>query len=89
VTSTYKLDSALGATSEDIESKWASEGHSHTGERASKRHRKKVREQGALTVWRGHWEGQIRIRKESEQARGTHFLKSAPGATSEDREKSE
>ena len=49
---------------------------------------KNLTEQGALTSWRWHREGQVegqvRTWKESNQARGTHILETASGVTSQD-----
>ena len=42
---------------------------------------------GALTGWRAPKEGQVRTQKESEQWRGTHFLESTKGGSSEDTER--
>ena len=39
---------------------------------------------GAPTYWRAPREGQVRTQKGSEQGRGTHFLKSTKGGSSED-----
>jgi hypothetical protein len=64
-------------------------GHSQTGEgvgRGKSGHGKNLGERGALTCWRAHWEGQVRTRKGSEQARGTHSLESASGGINQDTE---
>ena len=42
--------------------------------------------QGTLTNWRWQREGQVRTRKESNQARHTHRLEMAEGGTSQDTE---
>ena len=55
--------------------------------RDKSRHGKKQTEQGALTSWRPHREGQVRIRKETDRARGTHSLETASGGTSQDTER--
>ena len=47
-------------------------------------YRKKPTERGALTDCRRHWEGQVKARKESDRARGTHHLESESGGTSQD-----
>ena len=49
-------------------------------------YRKKPSEQGALTSWRAQRGGQVRIQKETDQARSTHFLEMAEGGTSQDME---
>jgi len=46
-----------------------------------------VSEQKALTFWRVQREGQVRIMKGSERARGTHFLESAEEGISHDTER--
>jgi len=40
-------------------------------------HRKKLTRQGPLTFWRSQREGVVRIQKESNRARDTHFLEIA------------
>jgi len=50
-------------------------------------HGKNPTEQGALTNWRVQTDRQVRTQKESDQARGTHFLGSADGQTSQDTER--
>ena len=70
--------------------KQPSKAHSPTGDgrgRDKSGHRKKVTKQGALTNWRWQREGQVRTRKESDQARHTHFLEMAEGGTSQDTER--
>jgi hypothetical protein len=47
---------------------------------------KKESEQGPLTPWIAQTEGQVRTRKESKPARGTHVLDSPDGGTSQDKE---
>ena len=49
--------------------------------------RKKPTEQGALTSWRPHREGQVRTQRETDRARGTHFLETTSGGTSQDTER--
>ena len=46
----------------------------------------KVTKQGALTNWRPQRKGQIRTRKESNQAWGTHHLETVEGGISQDME---
>jgi len=52
-------------------------------------HRKKATEQGVLTHWRQHREGQVRTWKETDQARGTHFLETRERGTSQDTERNQ
>jgi len=81
---------AEGGTSQDKERKPPSKAHSLPGDgrgRDKSGHRKKAIEQGALTYWRQQREGPVRTRKESDQARHTHFLETAEGGTSQDKER--
>src|SRR6266850_1457571 len=67
----------------------ASEGHSLSGEcrqGVKLGHRRNPNKQGTLTNWRVQANRQVRTQKESEQARGTHFLKSADRWSSQDKE---
>ena len=50
-------------------------------------HGKNATKLAALTSWRRHQEGQVRIQKESDRARGTHSLETASGGTSQDTER--
>src|SRR6267142_728739 len=72
-------------TSQNMKRIQADVGHSlagkHTG-RDKSGHRKNLAKRGTLTSWRAQWEGQVRTWKESDQVRGTHFLKSAEARTS-------
>ena len=80
---------AEGGTSQDMERNQPSKGHSHPGDsrgREKSGHRKKLTKQGALTFWRWKREGQVRMKKESDQARGTYLLEMAEGGTSQDME---
>src|SRR6266850_2096719 len=89
VRGTHFLESADGRTSQDMEGIRASKGHSRPGKhrRMDKSgHGRNTSKRGALTYWRVQTDGQVRTRKESEQARGTHFLESADGWTSQDME---
>src|SRR6266850_1989660 len=66
-----------------------SEGHSLPGERRrtdKSGHGRNPTERGALTTGRAQTDGQVRTRKQSNRARGTHFLESADGRTSQDTE---
>src|SRR6267142_1339333 len=86
---THSLESADGRTSQDMEGIRASKGHSRPGKhrRMDKSgHRRNTSERGALTNWRVQTDRQVRTRKESEQARGTHFLERADRRTSQDTE---
>jgi hypothetical protein len=86
---THELETASGGTSQDTERIRLSEAHSRTGDRIGRDksgHGKNPTEQGALTNWRPHREGQVRTRKESDRARLTHFLETASGGTSQDTE---
>jgi hypothetical protein len=68
----------------------AREGHSRTGERRGRvklEQQDKAHERGTLTVWGAQNEGKGQDRKESEEARGTHFLESTEGGTSESSER--
>src|SRR6267142_825991 len=86
---THFLESTDGRTSQDTETIQPSEGHSPTGEhrrRDKSGHGNNLTERGALTSWRAQTDGRVRTRKESDRARGTHFLESADGRTSQDTE---
>ena len=55
-------------TSHVMETKRLEKGHLHSGDRRGRhksKYRKKTTVQGALTPWRPHREGQVRIRKET------------------------
>ena len=74
---THILESASGGTSQDTERIRLSEGHLPTGdgvERDESGHGKNPTKRGVLTSWRRHREGQVRTRKESNRATGTHQL---------------
>jgi len=63
-----------------------SQGNSQTGDgrgRGKSMHRKKATKQEALTSWRRKRKRQVRTLKESDQARGTYFLETAEGGTSQ------
>ena len=47
----------------------------------------KLTEPAALTNWGPQRDGQIRIQKESDRARGTHVLETAKGGVSQDMER--
>src|SRR6267142_118500 len=49
-------------------------------------HGRNLSKRGALTSWRAQMDGQVRTWKESERARGTHFLESTDRQTSQDTE---
>ena len=87
---THSLETTSGGTSYDMERNQLSKGHSQTGDhirRDKSVYRKKLSKQGALTNWRPHWEGQVRTQIETNQTRGTHFLETTPGGTSQDTER--
>jgi hypothetical protein len=50
-------------------------------------HEMRPTEQGALTYWRRQSEGLVRTRKETDRARGTHFLETTEGGTCQDTER--
>jgi len=59
---THRLEIAEGGISQDMERKQPSKGHSQTGDgrgRDKSGHRKKVTKKGALTSWRGQWDGKV------------------------------
>ena len=75
--------------SQETERNQPSKEHSLPGDRIGgdkSGHRKKLTEGGALTLWRPHQEGQVRTQRETDQARGTHFLETTLGGTSQDKE---
>ena len=80
-----------GGISQDTERKRPSNEHSHSGDhigRDKSGHENKAAEQGVLTLWRPHWEGQVRTWKETgPAARDTHQLVTASGWTSQDTER--
>jgi len=80
----------VGVTLQDTERKQLSKRHllpgDHRGSDLSG-HKNKVTEQGALTCWRPKMEELVRTWKESNQARGTHFLETTVGVTSQDSER--
>ena len=76
----------IGKDNQDTERIRSSEVHSLSGdsiERDKSGHKKSSSEQWALTLWSRHREGEVRTRKESDRARGTHFLETASGRTSQ------
>jgi len=78
---------AEGGTSQDTKRNQASKGHSLPGDsrgRDKSGHQKKLTKQEALTFWRQQREEQVRIPKETKQARGTHILEIVEGETSQD-----
>ena len=73
---THSLETAEGGTCQDTERRRLSETHSLTGDNKGRNlsgHGKETG-QGALTTWRQQREELVRTRKESNWARGTHFL---------------
>ena len=87
---THRLEMAEGGTSQDMERKQPSKAHSLPGDgrgRDKSGQGKKVTKQGTLTSWRWQREGQVRTRKESDQARCTHKLEMGEGGTSQNKER--
>ena len=87
---THSLETASGGPSQDSERIRTSEGHSPSGDgigRDKSGHGKNQTKRGTLTPWRRHREGQVRIQKESDQARGTHELETTSGGTSQNTER--
>ena len=83
------LKTASGGTSQDTERIRPSEGYLQTEDgirRDKSGHRNNPTARGALTYWSWDREGQVRIQKESDRARGTHILESESGGTSQDTE---
>ena len=78
---THELDTTEGETSQDMDRKGPSDANSLAGDgrRDESGYGRKVTEWCALTLWRRQREQQVRIRKESDQARHTHFLETADG----------
>jgi len=72
-------------TSQDMETIQPSEG-THRLESADRQVRtwKQSNRARALTDWRARTDGQVRTRKQSDRAKGTHFLESTDGQTSQD-----
>jgi len=52
-------------------------------------HRKKPTNQGALTSWRPQRGEHVRIQKETNQPRDTHFLETTEGGTCQDTERNQ
>ena len=87
---TYILETESGGTSQNTERIQPSEGHSHTGDgigRDKLGHGKNPTGRGALTYWKPHREGDVRTRKKSDRARGTHILETKSGGTSQDKKR--
>jgi hypothetical protein len=83
----HELERAEGVSSKEIQRKRVSSGHSLSGESTGwvkSENAKKASKQRALTLWRGHREGQVRKCTESEAATGTHGLESAQGRSSQE-----
>ena len=82
---TCQLETAEGWTCQNTEIKRADKGCSPAGDgrgRDLSEHVKKAAEREALTSWRQQG-GLVRIWKERDRTRGTHFLETAEGETSE------
>ena len=87
---THILETAKGGTCQDTETNRPTEAYSQPGDRIGKDksgYGEKPTERGALTSWRPHRKGQVRIRRETNRARGTHSLETASGGTSQDTER--
>ena len=87
---THMLETASGGTCQDAERIRPREGHSQAGDGIGgdmSGLRKNPTERGALTNWRQHQEEQVRTRKESDRARGTHILETASGGTTQETER--
>src|SRR6267142_732952 len=83
---THFLKSTDQQTSQDMKRIQANEGHSLPGEHRwmdKSGHGNDPSKQGVHTNWRAWVDGQVRTWKGSEQARGTHFLESMGGWTSQ------
>ena len=88
----FRSETTEEGTSQDTERNWLSKGHSlprHSRGRDNLGHRKEVTELGALTNWRQQREGQVRTQKGADRVRGTHFLETAEGGTSQDTKKTD
>jgi hypothetical protein len=73
-----------------MERHWPSEGHSQAGDRIGRdksEHEKEPTDRRVLTVWRLDREEKVRIRKETDRARGTHQLETRSRGTSQDTER--
>jgi hypothetical protein len=87
---THQLGTAEGVTCQDTKTNRPSEGHSRPEDgRGSdlSGHGKEQTKRGALTPWRRQREKLVRTQKETERARGTHFLEMAEGGTCQDTER--
>ena len=81
---THKLGMGEEGTCQDTERNRQREEHSLAEDGRGRNlsgHEKKPTKQGALTLWRQHREKLVRTRKETDRARGTHFLEMAEGGT--------
>ena len=86
---THFLETAEGATGQDMETNRPSEGHSLPGDgRGSdlSGHGNKLTERRTLTCWRRQRERLVRTRKQIDRRKATHLLETAEGATCEDTE---
>ena len=87
---THFLERTEGGTCQDTERNQLSEAHSLPGDGRWKdlsEQGKKPTKGGPLTPWRRQREGIVRSRKETDQARHTHKLKTAEGGTCQDMER--
>ena len=84
------LETAKRGSCQDTERNRPSERHSPPGDdrgRDSLGQENQSTERGALTSWRRQREELVRIRKEIDRSRSTHFLETAGGGTRQDKER--
>ena len=84
------LETGEGWTCQDRERNRPIEGHSLSGDSRGRDllgHGKRSTEGRTLTPCRRQREGLVRTRKNTYQAKGTHFLETAKGGTSQDTER--
>jgi hypothetical protein len=80
----------VGGTYQDKERNRPSKGYSRPGDGRGmdlSGYGKKAAERGELTSWRRRREKPVRVRKETDRARGTHFLETAVGGACQDTER--
>ena len=84
----HQLETASGGGCQDTKRKQVSEGNSLSGNRIrrDKSGNGKETERGEPTFWRPHQEGYVTTRKESDRAKGTHFLETPSGQISQNTE---
>ena len=87
---THELETADRGICQDTEKIRPTESHSHPGDgrgRDLSGRRMNLTDRGPLTVWRQQTEGLVRILKESDRPRPTHFLGTAERGTCQDMER--